>query len=89
MAFNTGARDRTCCASLTSKEDDDILVLLLHPLDDVSRLLGFAADAIGGCLSRTAISISHGCGLCPKLSFREIGERGKGDEDEDDEIRGI
>jgi len=78
-------KGHTGCASLTSKEDDDIFVLLLHPLDDISRLLGFS-HSIGSGLSRP-VSISHRRGFCPELAFREISERGKGDKDEDDEIR--
>jgi hypothetical protein len=76
---------RTRCSSLTAKKDHDVLVLLLHALNNIPRLFGLCS-AIGHALCTGTVAIPQLGRLCPQPAFCEVGKGAEDDEDEDDEI---
>ena len=73
----------TSCSSLTSKEDDDILILLLHSLNYISCLFRLSNSVRS---SPGTISVLNLNRFSPKLTLGEVGDSAKSNEDENDEV---
>jgi hypothetical protein len=73
---------------LASKEDNHVLVLLLHALYNVASLF-WLRDTVCGVFICRAVAISNLGRLRPKLALGEIGKSAEGNQYQDDQICGV